>query len=140
MQKAQISLDLLLALLTAIVLVTSFGYVITNEKRAQDELLVKQQLVSIVENTANLLTTAQAISDMNFSMQYKMQKINYLDENKTNKNAYPTMSILDQNKLNGRITVAGKVFDYNSYFGYSKRIVIDVTNVSTTGIMVVRNE
>jgi len=139
MQKAQISLDLLLALLTAIVLVTSFGYVITNEKKTQDELLVNQQLVSIVENCANLLTSAQSISDMNFVLQYKMQKINYLDENKNNKNAYPTLSILDQNKLNGKITAAGRVFDYNTYFGVSSRIIIDVTSTATAGIMVVKN-
>ncbi|VVB74283.1 Uncharacterised protein [uncultured archaeon] len=139
MQKAQISLDLLLALLTAIVLVTSFGYVITNEKQTQDELLIKQQLSTIVENTSNLITAAQAVSDMNFTMQYRLQRINYLDENKNSKSVYPILKIVDQNKLNGKIIAAGKVFDYNSYFGYSKRIVIDVTSVETTGIMVIRN-
>jgi|GEM_PF-1982088 len=138
MQKAQISLDLLLALLIAIILVTSFGYVLNTERQTQEEFLIKQQLSSIVENTSNLLTSAQAISDMNFVAQYKLSKINYLDENKNSKSAYPAM-IIDKNKLNGRIIIAGKIFDYNTYFGYSKRIVIDTTNVSSTGIMVIKN-
>jgi uncharacterized protein (UPF0333 family) len=135
MQKAQISLDLLLALLTAIVLITSFGYVINAERQSHEQLLIRQQLASITENTANILTSTQSISDMEFSIQYKLPKIKYVDENQNNRSDYPTVRILDENKLNAGIMVKGKLIDYNAYFWVPKGIVIIPDNVYTTGIL-----
>jgi uncharacterized protein (UPF0333 family) len=144
MKKGQISLDLLLSLLIALIIVSSFYALINNFKQFDEQQLTQQQLNTITENTANLISSTQALNDTNFIIKLQVKKIQYIDANNTAQSVYPTPTILntpDENKLNLRIEIApGKSLDHNSTIVIGERTKIDISGVDKNGILVIRNE
>ena len=143
MKRGQISLDLLLSLIVAIIVVTSFYSLITEYRKVEEQQNTQQQINLLTENTANLITSTQSLSDTNFNIQIKIQKISYIDSNNATQNEYPQLSIistLDANILNAKLIIApGKIIDHNSTIIIEPNTKIDFINTQTRGLLVIRN-
>ena len=137
MQKAQISLDLMITLVIALVVAGAFMTIIASYNSTEQEMIAHQQLVSITEGAANFITATQAIGDTNFITQLKIRKISYTDTNGILISAYPALSLIDGgDKLNGKITIApGKTLDYNAGTWAGATSNVNISN----GLVVVKN-
>ncbi len=139
MKNGQISLDLLLTIIVVIIVVTSFAFVSQSTRQSQDIMIAQSQLKEISSKTAAFITTTKTISDTNYYIELKINKIRYTDSKGNNKSAYPQIKILDGNKLITLLEIDGVTLDANDYFSKSKNTNINVDEVKTIGKMVISN-
>lgn len=143
MKKGQISLDLLLTLLVAIIIIASILMLITNYNQTNQELTAQLQLTQITQNASNLIASTKSLEDTNFIIKFQIEKINYTDTNNNPVNQYPKMSIIQEagvKKLNAKINIAqGKTLDYNALLPTNLKSTIDTNATQTKGILVIKN-
>jgi len=139
MQKGQISIDLLLSILAAIIILVSFNVLINSSYLSQDRISTKQQLDLENEKIVNLITQTQIIDDSNFTINTTLAKIYYLTENKIQLRKYPDINI--QNNLltlsidNGKEKIeSSKRFSKNP----NTKIILGVNELK--GSIVITNE
>ncbi|MEI7961672.1 MAG: hypothetical protein WCI04_05035 [archaeon] len=138
MKKGQISIDLLLTLVIVLLAVISMGAIALTYSEANEISTIQQELQYTANKTAALITSTQAISDSNFSIEAKIGKVFFTDENKNYKSTYPNMDIIDGNKIILSITINGLRQDANAFFYKDINTIIDTTNFSSNGKVVIR--
>ena len=135
MKKGQISIDLLLTLVVVILVVFAIGAIVLTYSEASERSKIQQELQYTANKTAALIISSQALSDTNFIIESKIGKIFYSDENKNNRNVYPTILVFDGNKINVSITFKGQKQDANAYFYTDADTQV---NPSGTGVVISR--
>jgi hypothetical protein len=140
MQKGQLSIDLLVTLILVLIIISGIALVISTYSTSADNLTITQQLNYGASNTAALITTTQAISDSKFTIDLKINKINYTDERKNNKLEYPNISIIDENTILFSKTVRGTTYTASAPFYKTPDTNINTSLASTNGILVISNE
>jgi uncharacterized protein (UPF0333 family) len=138
MKQGQISIDLLITLIVAIIAVGAMGAIITTYSEAQERSTIQQQLQYDASKTASLITASQALSDTNFRIEARIGTIIYSDENKNYRSVYPDMNIIDNNKLNLSLMINGQRQDANAYFFKDDKTRITPLE-KTTGTVVITN-
>jgi len=144
MQKAQLSLDLLLTLIVAIMIISSFGGLIENFRIDEEKLLVQRQLNDITIKTASVITSAQSIADTDFYIELAVNKIQYVDEKGNTHNIYPDIIVIaDDNKLAASTVISTKsgLIEINSsaYISKTSNTDINTSQIKTRGVLVVKN-
>jgi len=139
MQKGQISLDLILTMIIALIIIGSFSIIITDFKSNQETRLAKEQLDLIGQNTASLLNTAQVL-DGKFVIETTISKIRFSDSNGNTVSSYPNLTIIsDKNILNTSIMINGNLLDSN--FRINKTgTKLDTNSLGLLGKIVITNE
>ena len=141
MKKGQISLDLMLTLIIALIIIASFSYIITNYNSGKEKMLTENQLKMTSSKTAALITTTQALYDTNFAISEKISKIKFVDSNGNNLQIYPKITInSDKNTLSASIQLNGETISYDNNFYASGGTIIDTAEVETSGVLVIKNE
>ena len=143
MRKGQISIDLLLTAVVAIIVIAAIGGLVTNFRTAQEKISAQTQLEEITQKTASFITAAQALEGIKFNITYQVGKINYADENGNNKTVYPKMSInADKNVLvaaiqlpspQGKETINSKSAIYYN----TAKTIVNTTETETNGKIVI---
>lgn len=143
MQKGQISLDLLITLIVVLIVISSLSLLITNFKSTQEKILIEQQLQDSSQKTASFITALQILSDRNFSIEFKINKIQYEDEKGNVKNTYPNVNIFDSNIINFSVNVSTKsgfyTIDSNANFYKNTDTNIILDRLTNEGIVVIKN-
>ena len=139
MEKGQISLDLLLTIIVVIIVITSFTFLAQSTRQSQDVMLTQSQLKDISTKTSSFITSTKTISDSNFYIEFKINKIRYTDSKGNNKTSYPEITIIDGNKLRVWLEIDGTILDANNYFAKSLKTTITTTEVKPFGILVISN-
>ena len=140
MKKGQLSFDMLITLIIAVIVISAFTQLIITIKTNQETVLIKDQLKTIAEKTANLITTTQTLEGTNYFIETKISKINYADANGLNKKTYPKILIEDNNKIIFyEILPTGEKIDANAYFYKPVKTQIITDKVSTSGILTIKN-
>lgn len=141
MQKGQISLDLLITLIAAIVAVIALSAIVFSYMETNERSVIQQQLQYNANKTASAITAAQALDDTNFSIKLQVGKVYYNDENKQYKNVYPT--IIDnslENSLSFEITFDGQTQTASAKYYKSPETNIIINNVTKPGTVVINHE
>ena len=138
MKKGQISLDLLVALLAAIITVSAISGIMLTYSEAQERSTAQQQLQYTATKTASIITASQALSDTNFSVELRIGKIFYTDENKQYISEYPSMGFIDNNTISVSINIKGQAQYENANFYAGAGTNIDANKVATEGLVVIR--
>ncbi len=139
MQKAQISLDLILTMIVALIIVSAFAIIISDFKSNQEIRLTKEQLDLIGQNTATLLSTTQILSDTNFLIETTLPQIKYNDLNGNTVGNYPIISFADENTLNIAIMFNGSKMDSNFKVSKSPSTVLITDTLLYNGKLVIKN-
>ncbi|MFA5125580.1 MAG: hypothetical protein WC462_01075 [archaeon] len=144
MQKAQISLDLLLTLIIAIIIISSFNGLTENFRIDKEKMLVEQQLNDITLKTASVITSTQSLADTNFYIELAINKIQYVDEKGNTHNIYPDIVYMPDDKKLALSTVISTKYgsiDINSFAYISKTSNTDINTIPirTKGFMVIKN-
>lgn len=143
MQKGQISLDLLITLIVVLIVISSLSLLITNFKSTQEKILIEQQLQDSSQKTASFITALQILSDRNFSIEFKINKVQYEDEKGNVKNTYPNVNIFDSNIINFSVNVSTKsgfyTIDSNANFYKNTDTNIILDRLTNEGIVVIKN-
>lgn len=139
MQKGQISIDLLLTILAAIIILVSFNGLITSSYLSQDKINTKQQLDMENEKLVNLITQSQMIDDSNYTINTTLSKIYYLTENKIQLREYPDI-IIQNNMLTLSINMENGKIESSKRFAKNPntRIILGVNELK--GSIVITNE
>ncbi len=140
MQKGQLSIDLLVTLILALIIISGAGYVVSTYSTSADTLNVTQQLNYQATNTAALITTTQTISDAKFTIDLKLSRITFTDERKNNKMEYPEVEIIDNNTIKLSKTVKGITHTATANFYKTPDTNINTTLAQSNGILVITNE
>lgn len=139
MQKGQISIDLLLALVAAILILFSFNGLANSTYLSYDKINTKQQLELENENITNLITQTQIIDDSNFKINTSFSKINYLDENNLQLHEYPDANV-QGDKLILSINTGKEKIESIKRFSKSANTKIIIGSNETRGTLVITNE
>jgi hypothetical protein len=140
MQKGQLSLDLLTALIVAIIAVLAINTIIPTYAASNERSTIQQQLQYSANKTAAQITAAQALADTTFTIELHTGKIYYTDENNLYKNAYPVITNYpDKNMINYSITFQNQKQDANSFYYAPPNTTITPNNSSKPGTVVIKN-
>jgi len=143
MKKGQISIDLILTLIIALMIVVAMWGIVNNFRTTQEKINVQTQLDEMTQKTASFITASQSIMDLKFNITYEVNKINYADANGNNKSAYPKMQIIDNNTLSSSITISTpygeQVIDSNRTIYLAPTLTVLLDEVKTAGKIVIRN-
>ncbi len=139
MQKGQISIDLLLTILAAIIILVSFNTLINSSYLSQDKINTKQQLDLENEKIVNLITQTQMIDDSNFTISTTLTKIYYLTENKIQLREYPDINI-QNNTLILSITTEKEKIESSKKFAKNQNTKIILGTNELKGSIVITNE
>jgi hypothetical protein len=139
MQKGQISIDLLLTILAAVIILISFNGLITSSYLSQDKINTKQQLDLENEKIVNLITQTQMINDTNYTISTMLTKIYYLDENKIQLHKYPDINI-QNNTLTLRINNGKEIIESTKRFSKNTNTKIVLGSTQISGSIVITNE
>ena len=88
MQKGQISIDLLITLIVVVMVLGAFTIILSGFQSSQEEFFLKEQLKENASGLAAFITSSNAISDINFTTQTFIHKVNY-----KNSSIRPSISI-----------------------------------------------
>jgi hypothetical protein len=114
-------------------------FVAQSTNQTQNTIFTQNQLKEISTKTAAFITSTQTISDSNFYLELKLNKIKYTDSKGNNKSSFPEIAITDGNKLRVWLNIDGTILDANDYFGKGKTAVIKIDEVNTFGKLVIRS-
>jgi len=133
MQRGQISIDLIIALIVVIMAAGSMATVLDGYRAGQDKILLENQVRMESLRLSNFITASQAMSDINFYAVEPISKISY----KGNL-FYP--EIIIRNDLN-TITVRAIANDMNvdANFGFSRQSSMTPELDLVNNFLVVRN-
>ena len=137
MQKGQLSIDLIIALIATITIVVSLSTIILTYSESNERSIIQQQIQYNANKAASIITTSQALDDTNFTIKLNIEKIYYTDQNKLGKIVYPTITNYPtENKINYSIIINGQKQDANSNYYTNSKTTIDTT---TLGKLVIKN-
>jgi len=139
MQKAQISLDLILTMIVVLIIVSAFAIIISDFKSNQEIRLTKEQLDLIGQNTATLISTTQTINDTTFVIETNIPQIKYTDINGNTIGNYPKINFADENTLNIALLFNGKIMDSNFKISKSPNTVLVTDSLQYNGKLVIKN-
>ena len=128
--KGQLSIDLLLACIIALMIIGSFSVFLNNFRDNQEASLAESQLKGAASEAATFITSSRAIADTNFMAELRLPRVSYKEIY-----SYPEIRFADQNTVYVSISYGGKTLEAGAYFSKSAD-----TNVSAdNGMLVVKN-
>jgi hypothetical protein len=139
MRKGQLSLDLILTMIVALIIISAFLVIINDFKSNQEIRLAKEQLDLIGQNTATLISTTQTISDTKFLIETTLPQIKYTDANGNTIGNYPKVKFADENTLNLAILLNGKIMDSNFKISKSPSTILSTDSLAYNGKLVIKN-
>jgi len=120
MQKAQVSLDLVLSILAVIIIASSLMFMAENTKENQSKTTLNLQLKSIAAESASFITSSRAIENTSFLATQKIRKVHYLNDY-----FYPEITInSDTNKLTVFTKIGEEIIKAESSFTRSPQSTI----------------
>ncbi|MCX6804202.1 MAG: hypothetical protein NTY48_06595 [Candidatus Diapherotrites archaeon] len=153
MKKGQISLDLVISIVSMLVIIGALNAITTTYIDSGEISNTTQQLELAVNTTANIINEAQILSDTNFRVETKVPKIKYKESGGESKTVYPKVEILipagglidpKDEILDGNIKLS-VIYDGKTqsavapiYKQLDTRIILDTTQ--TDGSVVITNE
>jgi len=75
--KGQISIDFLIALIVAILLIGALGLVVASIKEANEKVITQNQAKVLADDLANFISATNALSNTDFNTGIKINKLNY---------------------------------------------------------------
>jgi len=128
--KGQLSIDLLIACIIALMIIGSFTIFLNNFKENQEASLTEMQLKEVASNAATFITSSQAMWDTNFKAELRLTKVTY-----GSLYDYPTIRFDDQNFVYASIRYNGNTLEEGASFSKNKGTTLSTDN----GILVVKN-
>jgi len=132
MQRGQISIDLLITLIIAIMVIGAFTIILNGFQTGQEEFFLRTQLRESSSTLASFVTSTNAISDTNFTTQLMIHHVSYKNILKQ-----PVVTIIDQNYVKLTIDIGDGVTITESSF-FSKPTNSQVDTIGK--LLVVSNE
>lgn len=130
MAKGQISIDLLITLIVAIMIIGAFTIILTGFQNEQENFYLRNQLRTQSEQTAAFITSTRALSDTTFTTKLNISQVVYKNNKLT-----PLVRV-DQNKIVFRVDYDGGFVQEESYF--SRDPTYTISNTGQT--LVITNE
>jgi hypothetical protein len=128
--KGQLSIDLLLTCIVALMIIGSFTVFLNNFRDNQEASLAESQLKGIASEAAAFITSSQAIADTNFRAELRLPKVSYKEIY-----SYPEIRFADQNAVYASISYEGRTLEAGAYFSKSA----DTNASADNGMLVVKN-
>ena len=143
MENGQISLDLLLTILVAIIAAGMFFALIDGTKNLQEKASAQEQLDLVTSKTAAFLTSTQSLGGSKYRVELKLDEILYTDENKSPKRAIPEFST-EGNILTEQINIwtseGTKTIYSNTQYKINDDAQIITDQIKVNGFLVITNE
>lgn len=137
--KGQISIDLLITLLAAIIVITAFGAIIVTNTQAQEKASIQNQLSLEASKLASIITASGALNDTKFTIEFQSNPIYFTDANKNSAFVYASAQTIDANTLKLWISKADINQSSGATYYANPGVSIAIADLNRTGIMVVSN-
>lgn len=131
MQKGQISIDLIFAVIIALITIVSMGTILDSFNKNQQRMVIENEIRLSATGLTSLITSSQAIADMNFYSVVPLERVYY-----NGTESYPTATIdLDKNILT--LTVSNNQINIHYDSNFSRK---GTTNVTVeNNLLVIKN-
>jgi|GEM_PF-2410394 len=120
MKKGQISIDLTLTIIVAVLIIMAFSGVTTQIRDNQKEINLKNQLENESIEIANLINKTQIFNNANFRIEKEIKWLNFGEKKG------PATITIDENKITISETISGKNLSAENYFYKRDSILIEI--------------
>ena len=131
MKRGQISIDLLITLIIAIMVIGSFAIIVSSFESGQEEFFLRTQLRENSSTLASFITSTNAISDTNFTTQLMIPTVTHKNISKR-----PLVTIIDQNYIKLSFETENGFVEENAFFSKPANSTVEQTG----NLLVVSNE
>ena len=128
--KGQLSIDLLLTCIIALIIIGSFSTFLSGFRDSQESFLAESQLKGVASEAATFITSSRAMADTNYRAELRLPKVSYKETY-----SYPSIRFTDQNMVYASISYEGKTLEAGAYFSRSP----DMNASASNGTVVVKN-
>jgi len=120
MKKGQISIDLTLTIIVAVLIIMAFSGVTTQIRDNQKEINLKNQLENEAIEISNLINTTQLFNNTNFIVEKEINWVNFGEK------IFPPIVSIDENKIIISETISGKNISAQANFYNRDTILIEI--------------